>query len=150
MSELDPLEAYCSALLANLEPSSRRQLAREIGTGLRSSNAKRIAAQRNPDGSPYEPRKAQKLRRKKGSIRRGMFAKLRTARFLKMQASSESAVIKFAGEVERIAEVHHYGLRDKVNRRRSLEVQYPERKLLGIPSEDVSLVEDFVIEHLSR
>jgi len=150
MSELDPLEAYCSALLANLQPSARRQLAREIGTGLRASNAKRIAAQRNPDGSPYEPRKSQTLRRKKGGIRRGMFAKMRTSRYLKMQASSESAVIKFAGEVERIAEVHHYGLRDKVNRRRSLEVQYPERKLIGIPAGDISLVEDLVIEHLSR
>jgi phage virion morphogenesis protein len=151
MNDLAPLDAYCAALLANLQPSSRRQLARQIATSLRSSGAKRISAQQNPDGSPFEPRKPQKLRSKKGRIRRTMFAKMRTNRFLKTEASPDSAVVTFADQVQRIAQVHQLGLRDKVNRRRSnIEVQYPERKLLGLTDADVALVEDLVLAHLAR
>lgn len=151
MSELAPLEAYCSGLLASLQPSSRRELTRLIATRLRTNQAKRIAAQRNPDGSPYAPRKPQKLRGKKGRIRRSMFAKMRTARFLKTETSPDTAVVTFAAEVQRIAQVHHYGLRDKVNRRRgNLEADYPARELVGITRDEVSLVEELVLEHLAR
>lgn len=150
MSDLAPLDAYCSGLLASLQPSARRQLARQIATGMRASQAKRIASQRNPDGSEFAPRKPQKFRSKKGSIRRSMFAKLRTAKYLKTEASPNAAVISFAGEVQRIAQVHQFGLRDKVNRRRNLEADYPVRELLGITSTDLSLVEDLVIAHLAR
>lgn len=150
MSELEPLDAWCSGMLANLQPAARRQLARQIAASLRTNNAKRIAAQKNPDGSAYESRKPQKLRNKKGSIRRGMFAKMRTARFLKTEASQDGAVVKFVASVQRMAEVHHYGLRDKVNRRRNLEVQYPVRELLGITESEVQLVEDLVLDHLAR
>jgi len=150
MSDLAPLDAYCSALLANLQPSARRQLARQIAAGLRTANAKRIAAQQNPDGSPYEPRKQQKLRKKKGSIRRTMFAKMRTARLLKTAATPEGAFVQFSAQVQRMAEVHHYGLRDKVNRRRGPEVQYPARELLGITSADIELVESLSLAHLAR
>ena len=150
MSDLAPLDAYCSALLISLQPAARRQLARQIATGMRASQAKRIAAQLNPDGSAFAPRKPQKLRNKKGSIRRTMFAKLRTAKYLKTEASPNAAVISFAGQVQRIAQVHQFGLRDKVNRRRNLEADYPARELLGITRTDVSLVEDLVIAHLAR
>lgn len=150
MSDLAPLDAYCSALLASLQPSARRQLARQIATGMRASQAKRIASQHNPDGSDFAPRKPHKFRSKKGSIRRTMFAKLRTAKYLKTEASPNAAVISFAGEVQRIAQVHQFGLRDKVNRRRNLEADYPARKLLGITRTDVSLVEELVLAHLAR
>ena len=150
MSDLAPLDAYCSALLISLQPAARRQLARQIATAMRASQAKRIAAQLNPDGSAFAPRKPQKLRNKKGSIRRTMFAKLRTAKYLKTEASPNAAVISFAGQVQRIAQVHQFGLRDKVNRRRNLEADYPARELLGITRTDVSLVEDLVIAHLAR
>lgn len=151
MSDLAPLDAYCSALLDNLQPAARRELARQIATQVRANQAKRIAAQLNPDGSAFEPRKAQKLRSKKGRIRRTMFAKMRLARWLKMQTNSDSAVITFADQVQRIAQVHQRGLRDKVNRRRNnLEVQYAQRELLGITDSDIALVEDLVISHLAR
>lgn len=150
MSDLAPLDAYCSALLSSLESSERRRLARTIATAVRTNQVKRIAAQLNPDGSAYVPRKPQKLRGKKGRIRRSMFSKLRTARYLKTETSSESAVITFAGEVQRIAKVHQLGLRDKVNRRKSIEVKYDARELLGITQSDVSLVADLVISHLAR
>lgn len=150
MSDLEPLDAYCSALLSSLQPSARRQLAKHISTGMRASQAKRIAAQRNPDGSEFAPRKRQKLSNKKGRIRRTMFAKMRTNRYLKTEASSESAVVTFANEVQRIANVHQSGLRDKVNRRRNLEVKYEARELLGITDGDVDLVKELVINHLAR
>lgn len=150
MSDLDPLNAYCSALLNKTGSSERRKLAREIAASIRSSQAKRIAAQKNPDGSDFAPRKPQKFRGRQGRIRRTMFARLRTSKFLKTEASPESAVVTFSNEVQRIANVHQHGLRDKVNRRRNLEADYPERKLLGITRADISLVEDIVISHLSR
>lgn len=150
MSDLAPLDAYCSSLLASLESSERRKLARTIATTVRANQVKRIAAQLNPDGSAFVPRKPQKLRGKKGRIRRGMFTKLRTARYLKTEISSESAIISFAGEVQRIAKVHQLGLRDKVNRRKNIEVKYDARELLGITQSDVSLVADLVISHLAR
>ena len=149
MSDLAPLEAYCSALITNLQPAERRKLARLIAQGMRSSQAKRIAAQLNPDGTPYAPRK-KKLRTKKGGIRRTMFAKLRTAKYLKTQVTADSSVVAFADQVQYLARVHHYGLRDKVNRGRRLEVDYPKRELLGFSKTDVDLVKDLVVDHLAR
>lgn len=150
MSDLAALDAWCNALIGQLQPAARRQLARQIATGIRANQARRIAAQRNPDGSPFAPRKPQRLRSKKGSIRRQMFGKLRTAKWLKTQTSADSAIVSFAGQVQRIAQVHQFGLRDKVNRRGSLEVQYAQRELLGITPEDAALVESLVLDHLSR
>ncbi|HDQ5284602.1 TPA: phage virion morphogenesis protein, partial [Raoultella ornithinolytica] len=46
---------------------------------------------------------------------------------------TDSASVEFAGQVQRIARVHHYGLRDRVSRR-GPEVRYAERKLLGVNS----------------
>lgn len=149
MSDLAPLDAYCAALITRLAPAARRGLAREIAAGLRMSQAKRIAAQRNPDGSAYAPRK-QVLRNKPRSIRRTMFAKLRTAKYLKVEASPNSAVVTFTGEVQRIARVHQFGLRDKVNRGRGPEVVYPVRELLGITPGEVAAIEETIIAHLGR
>lgn len=70
-----------------------------------------------------------------------MFAKLRTAKYLKTAASADTASVQFAGQVQRIAQVHHYGLRDRVSRR-GPEVQYTERRLLGVNSEITSFIRD--------
>ena len=144
----DPVESRFSALIGALEPAARKALAVAIAKGLRPRNAKRIAAQQNPDGSAFEPRKPQ-LRHRKKKLRQTMFAKLRTAAYLKAEGSPDGAVVRFAREVERIAQVHHYGLRDRVNRRRDLEVAYPQRELLGLPKDDVDFVESLVVEHLA-
>jgi len=42
-----------------------------------------------------------------------MFAKLRTAKYMKTHASLNETVIEFAGNVQHMARVHHYGLRDQ-------------------------------------
>lgn len=61
---------------------------------------------------------------------------------MKTQASPNVAVIEFAGNVQRMARVHHYGLRDRPSRKgkgKGKEVQYEARPLLGLNSEDKKL-----------
>jgi len=146
-ADLQPLDAWASGLLANLSPAARRSLAREIASKLRASQQQRIAAQLNPDGTPYAPRKPQ-LRQKAGRIRRQMFTKLRTARFLKTEASADTALVGFASQVERIARVHLLGLRDRV-RPSGPEVRYPARALLGVSDHDAAIVEAAILSHLT-
>ncbi|STP21017.1 phage tail protein [Escherichia coli] len=98
--------------------------------------------QRNPDGSSYEPRRVT-ARSKKGRIKRQMFAKLRTTKYLKTAASADSASVQFEGKVQRIARVHHYGLRDRVSRK-GPEVRYAERRLLGLNGESYVLTLDIL------
>lgn len=149
MSDFGLLNDRLDGLLASVEPSARRQLARAIATRLRASQAQRIAAQQNPDGTAFEPRRP-RLRDNKGRVRRQMFGKLRTTRWLKTEASPGSAVVTFAAGVQHIARVHQYGLRDRVNPGRRLEVQYPARRLLGFTQADISDIEDAVLGHLAR
>ncbi|EML5662153.1 phage virion morphogenesis protein [Raoultella planticola] len=130
MAELQEVDAWLDALLAGLEPAARKRMMRELAQQLRRSQQKNIRMQRNPDGTAYEPRRVT-ARTKQGRIRRQMFAKLRTTKYLKAVASADSACVEFSGQVQRIARVHHYGLRDRVSRR-GVEVRYSERKLLGL------------------
>lgn len=146
---LDTLNAPFQGLVENLAPKSRRAIAREIATKLRSSQAKRIAAQRNPDGSPFEPRKPQQ-RRKRGRIRRTMFSKMRTTKHLKSSATDSAATVFYTGRTEQIARVHQLGLRDRVNAKRGIFAKYASRKLLGFSSNDIEMVQDTVINHLSK
>ncbi len=60
MSNPLSLESFAADLIAGLEPSARKELAQEIARQLRVSQQKRIAAQLNPDGSGFAPRKATK------------------------------------------------------------------------------------------
>lgn len=152
MSDLAALKDWVAPLLAKLQPSEVRALARQIGTELRRSQAQRIAQQQAPDGSAYVPRKAQpakRLRDARGSIRRGaMFKKLRTARHLKVQASEQEAAVGFLGRVARIARVHHEGLRDQVTPG-GPEVVYPARELLGFSEADRERILDLVLQRLA-
>lgn len=148
MSGLAPMEAQLNGLISQLEPSARRGLARAIAKEIQPRQRKRIADQLNPDGTPFAKRKPQ-LRQKAGRIRRTMFNKLRTARYLKSAATANSAVVGFVGEVERIARVHQLGLRDRVQKG-GKEAQYAARELLGFTDDDVNAVHDLVIAHLAR
>lgn len=146
MSGLHELDAYLAGLLANLEAPQRRALARAVAVELRRRQSARIAAQRNPDGTPYEPRKPQ-LRHKRGAIRRKMFKRLRMVRYMRIEADPNTAVLTFAGTALRIATVHHFGLRDRVNKS-GLTAQYPARELLGFDDGDVARVTDMVLRHV--
>lgn len=143
MDNLQKVDAWLAALLANLEPAARKRMMRELAQELRRNQQNNIRLQHNPDGTGYEPRRVT-ARTKKGRIKRQMFAKLRTTKYLKTSASADSASVQFAGQVQRIARVHHYGLRDRVSRR-GPEVRYAERRLLGINDELNTLINDILL-----
>lgn len=149
---MDELEGWLSAMLSNLSDSEQRALSRKIGVKLRRSQASRIASQLNPDGSTFDSRKPQrktKAREASGRIRREMFAKLRTARHLKMSTSAEEVSIGFLGRTAQIARVHQDGLQDEVSPGGPV-VRYPARQLLGFTKEDVEAIKDVILESISR
>lgn len=146
MDELQQVDAWLTALLANLGPAERKRMLRELAQQLRRTQQQNIRMQRNPDGSGFEPRRVT-ARTKQGRIKRQMFTKLRTAKYLKTTAGSDSAIVQFEGKVQRIARVHHYGLRERVSRR-GPEVRYAVRRLLGINNSVEEMVKDTLFEWL--
>jgi len=123
-------------------------MASTIAKRLRKHQQQRIKRQITPEGQPFAPRRAQPLRAKKGRIKREMFAKLRKAKYMKAKGTDKDAVVEFTGQVQRMAKVHQYGLRDRPSVR-AIEVQYQARPLLGLDAEDMRLVEDELIGLLS-
>lgn len=146
--DLRALENWAGALLSKLEPSARRKLTQAIARDLRRSQQQRIAAQRNPDGTPFTPRKPrQQLRAKQGRIKRQMFTKLRQAKHLKVQSTASSITLAFLGRTARLARVHQYGLRDRPGRG-APDVQYAQRQLLGFNAADLDRIRDQLLQHL--
>ncbi len=149
--DLRALEDWAGALLNQVQPAERRKVTQAIARELRRSQQQRIGAQRNPDGTPYAPRKPrQQLRAKAGRIKqRKMFAKLRTARYLRLQSDASSIALGFAGRVSRLARIHQYGLRDKPGRN-SPDIQYQRRELLGFSDAELEMIRDQLLQHLVR
>lgn len=148
MDNLHKVDEWLAALLANLETATRQRMMRQLAQELRRNQQNNIRLQRNPDGSGYEPRKVT-ARTKKGRIKRQMFAKLRTAKYLKTAANADSASVQFDGQVQRIARVHHYGLRDRVSRK-GPQVRYAKRQLLGIYDTEFEIIKEKIISFLIR
>lgn len=149
MSELTPFDDQIAGLIGALSPASRRRLAAEIAKQLRAAQQQRIRQQKAPDGTPYQARKRQPLRAKKGRIKRAMFQKLRTSRYMKASGRNDAAVVEFTGKVQRIAQIHQLGLRDRPNPH-ARDVQYPERQLLGFSQSDKQLTELLMIKCLTQ
>ena len=147
MDDLQRVDDWLAALLANLEPAARNRMMRQLAQELRRSQQQNIRLQRNPDGTAFEPRRVT-ARSKKGRIKRQMFAKLRTTKYLKTAATADSASVQFDGKVQRIARVHHYGLRDRV-RRNGPEARYPARRLLGVNDEVETVTRDTLLRWLA-
>ena len=148
--DLQALEDWLGPLLAKLTPQEQRSLARKVGQDLRRSQAKRIAAQQAPDGTAYSPRKpppTTKAREKKGAIRKAMFAKMRTARHMKMQVTGEGVAVGFLGRTARIALVHQEGRADAVVPG-GVRYRYLERRLLGLTELERTAIRDAVLDHL--
>jgi len=144
MSELQLVNDRLEALISSLSAPARKEMARTIAKKLRASQQQNIKRQQAPDGTPFKPRKTQPVRNKKGRVKREMFAKLRTAKYMKTQASPNEAVVEFAGNVQRMARVHHYGLRDRPSRK-GKEVQYEARPLLGLSEKDLKMIEEIIL-----
>ncbi|EPS4833116.1 phage virion morphogenesis protein [Enterobacter hormaechei] len=149
MSDFKPFDNKLAGLLAALSPAGRRRLASEIAKQLRTAQQQRIKQQKAPDGSPYQARKRQPLRAKKGRIKRAMFQKLRTNRYMKASGRENGAVVEFTGNVQRIARVHQYGLKDRPNAH-AQEVQYAQRQLLGLNEINIKEIELLIGEHISN
>lgn len=148
MSELSAFDSRLAGLIAALSPQSRKAMAATIAKRLRKHQQQRIKQQVTPDGQPFTPRRPQPLRAKKGRIKREMFAKLRTAKYMKAKGTADDAVVEFTGQVQRMAKVHQYGLRDRPSVR-AKEMQYPARPLLGLDAEDVKIVEEELMKLMS-
>ncbi|WP_426493822.1 phage virion morphogenesis protein [Enterobacter ludwigii] len=133
MGEFKPFDDRLNGLIAALSPAARRKLAGEIAKELRKSQQQRIKLQKAPDGSPYQARKRQPLRAKTGRIKRAMFQKLRTNRYMKASGRNDVAFVEFTDKVQRIVRVHQFGLNDRPIKY-SRNVRYAERQLLGLNS----------------
>jgi phage virion morphogenesis protein len=146
---LDQLGQQAAALLHQLSATERRKLAAELARTLRATQAERIRANQQPDGSAMTPRKPQptsRLRDRRGGTRRKMFAKLVKPAWFKASATASEASVAFTGSANRLATIHHFGLRDKI---RGKTVPYPERQLIGITETDIDRVEDLLLKQLS-
>lgn len=156
MDDLSAVEAWAGALLVQLQPAARRQATADIARELRRSQQARIAAQRNADGSAYDARKPRlflknkKLREKQGRIKRkAMFAKLRTARYLKIENDGNGLAVGFSGRVAMIARVHQEGQTAEV-KRGGRSYKYPVRQLLGFTQEDREMIRDKLLAHIVK
>nr|WP_246873219.1 phage virion morphogenesis protein [Pantoea ananatis] len=137
------VDAWLDALLAKLEPAERKKMLREVARDVRRIQQGNMTAQRAPDGSAWEPRRVS-ARTKLGRIKLKMFVKLKTVKYLKTKATGDSAEVAFVPAVQRLARVHHYGLRDRVSRR-GMRVKYSERPLIGISAETEEAVTSIVM-----
>lgn len=216
------LEGVASALLASMAPAARSSLLRKMALSLRRSQGQRVAAQQNPDGSPFAPRKPRKgapaasrpirflyrkaggtgrvadlkswtgskdritgydreagdirtflksrverylpaegqadpgalegeLRNKKGGIRRraaGMFKKIRSNANLKAGVDPDGLWVGFTGRAARIANVHQYGLKDRVTKD-GPEARYPQREILGFSLDERQALLAMLVDHVS-
>ncbi|MFP2237828.1 phage virion morphogenesis protein [Pseudescherichia vulneris] len=147
MNEFKPFDDRLAGLIAALSPVNRRRMAADIAKTLRIRQQQRIKTQKAPDGTPYAARKRPPVRAKNGRVKREMFAKLRTNRFMKATGRDDAAVVEFTGKVQRMARVHHYGLKDKPGRN-SKPFQYPARPLLGISCDDEVFIAKVIIDTL--
>lgn len=147
MNEFKPFDDKLAGLIGALSPASRRRLAADIAKELRRSQQQRIKQQKAPDGTPYQERKRQPLRAKKGRIKRAMFQKLRTSRYMKASGRNDAAVVEFTGKVQRIAQIHQYGFKDRPNPHAQY-VQYAMRQLLGFSEGDIKLVEHVLMRFI--
>lgn len=144
MDDLKLLENWVQPVLRGLDRKARAAVARAIASEVRREQRDRIKSQRNADGTGYAPRRRQ--RDKRGSIRRGaMFAKLSTAKYMKAKGSADAATVQFVGPVARIAEVHQYGLRDRINRNKPRTHKYDARQLLGVTDKTRDIVASNVL-----
>ncbi|MDN8542022.1 phage virion morphogenesis protein [Erwinia sp. BC051422] len=148
MNGLETFDARLNALIVNLSPTTRREMARTIAKRLRATQQQNIKRQQAPDGTSFKPRKAP-ARKKKGWIKREMFAKLRTAKYMKAKGTADDAVVEFTGNVQRMARVHHYGLRDRPARG-GKEVRYEVRPLFGLLEKDLVIIDEIILQNFKE
>ncbi|ADD78313.1 S [Pantoea ananatis LMG 20103] len=148
MDNLHEVDAWLDALLAKLEPAERKKMLREVARDMRRIQQANMTAQRAPDGSAWEPRRVS-ARTKPGRIKRKMFVKLKTAKYLKTKATGDSAEVVFVPAVQRMARVHHYGLRDRIRKNGPI-VKYNQRNLIGFNGQTEKSILDLLLTWLKE
>jgi len=156
MDDLEAFENWADPLLARLTPAARRKVAMDIGRALRRSQQKRIAAQQEPDGSAFEPRKPRRKkgdrpRAKAGRVKRkakAMFAKLRTAKMMTIERDADGISIGWSKRVARIARVHQEGRSSQVAPG-GVMYKYPVRQVLGLSQSDRDMIRDMLTDSLA-
>ena len=156
MADFTALEAWAEGMLRKLQPAQQRRLLVDVARRLRTANAQRMRAQQDPEGQAWEPRKPpgpalrsrREQLRQQAQQRQPMFAKLRQQKHLKARAAGAAAVVEFASRAQRIARVHHLGLRDRV-KPGGPEYDYPERPLMGFPQGYEDQLKDRILAHLA-
>ncbi|WP_151789191.1 phage virion morphogenesis protein [Acinetobacter seifertii] len=147
MAELEYLSEHLNALLLSLNDAARRKMATVIARKIRASQSQRITRQQNPDGSAYIPRK--NLRKRKGQIKKKMFMKLKTTRFMKIENIPNGVTIGFDQRVSRLARIHQDGLIDTLKYNgRTFKVRYAQRQLLGFTDTEVEMIENDVLNFI--
>ena len=151
--DLHALATWAGALLAKLQPAQRRAINHKVAIDLRRSQAQRIKAQQGPDGTAYPARKRRKeLKGKNGRIKRqkaAMFAKIRTAKHLKVKATGDQIEVGFFGWVARVARVHQFGQREPISKT-GPEYQYSCRPLLGFSTSDRLVIHASLLQHVKN
>ena len=152
VGRLQSLESWAESLLNDVSGSQRLKLARRIGIELRARQRARIAAQNNPDGTSYEPRRKPPTdvsgRSKRGRIRRqAMFKKLRTPSLMKVRTTKDVISIGFSGKDAHVARIHQEGGYAEIFRG-GPRVRYPVRELLGFSDADLEWLQNTLIETL--
>ncbi|OEZ52332.1 phage virion morphogenesis family protein [Janthinobacterium sp. MP5059B] len=151
--DLQALEAWAGALLSKLQPAQRRAINHKVAIDLRRNQAQRIKAQQGPDGAAYPARKQRKeFKGKNGRIKRqkaAMFAKIRTAKHLKVRATGDQIEVGFFGWVARVARVHQFGRQDRVSKKGPM-YKYPDRRLVGLSEPDWTRIRESLLLHLKN
>ncbi|OEZ81676.1 phage virion morphogenesis family protein [Janthinobacterium sp. HH106] len=151
--DLHALATWAGALLAKLQPAQRRAINQKVAIDLRRSQAQRIKAQQGPDGTAYPARKRRKeFKGKNGRIKRqkaAMFAKIRTAKHLKVKATGDQIEVGFFGWVARVAHVHQFGRQDRITKQGAV-YKYSERPLLGLSEPDRTLIRESLLRHMEK
>jgi phage virion morphogenesis protein len=150
MNDFAPIEQICRDLLLRTAAPERARLMRSIGREIRKSQSDRIAAQREPDGAAFAPRRPKPDRgRKKGRLRQQkMFRKLRMAKSLKAGGNGDEAWVGFGGRAARIANIHQSGLSDAPAPGQA-QVRYARRVLLGLTDPERQRVLDLILEQVA-
>lgn len=142
---LSLLVTHITPFLENLSSSELAKLNKKIGNDLRRSQQSRIAAQLNPDGSSYTPRRLRDGKR----LRKKMFSKLKTYKYFRNLSNAERVSVGFINSIGRIAKVHQFGLRDRVEKN-GPTTTYSRRELLGFTDAEILRIEQSVLRHLKK
>jgi phage virion morphogenesis protein len=146
VTDLAAVEQLANALQRSTAPPARRKILTAIARDIRRSQSDRIAAQKQPDGTAFAPRRARApTKRTKGKLRqKRMFTKLRLAKHLRAATTADEATVGFSRPATRVARIHQLGLSD-APAPGMRKVRYARRVLLGLTPEEVGRAMDVLL-----